>query len=332
MFDYIGNPLQTRGAEEYTLSGGKGNGMRFLYVRNGLGLEAWVSLSRAADLSRVIFKGDNIGYFSPVGYVAPEFYDCRGDGFLKSFTAGFLTTCGLTAVGTPCVDDGEELPLHGTISNTPVSAYSAEEKSDGLHIKAVIEDCRIFARKLVLTREYVFSYSENSIRLCDKVTNYGDNESPYMLLYHCNVGYPLLTEKTKIVIPNTGVTPRNEYADKYLNTALKTEGPQPCYTERCYYYDVLQNDGICKVGAFNESISKGLVLCYNKKELPCFTQWKMMGKHDYVLGLEPGNCTPDGRDVLRKNGTLEFLQPEETGKTSIRFIFKDNKNQFAKEF
>jgi hypothetical protein len=47
----------------------------------------------------------------------------------------------------------------------------------------------------------------------------------------------------------------------------------------------------------------------------------MMGKRDYVLGLEPGNCTPDGRDVMRKNGTLKFLAPDESATTELTFKF-----------
>ena len=49
----------------------------------------------------------------------------------------------------------------------------------------------------------------------------------------------------------------------------------------------------------------------------------MMGKTDYVLGLEPGNCTPDGRDVLRKNKTLKFLESGESKTTTVRFSFVD---------
>ena len=58
MLEYVGNPLQIRGAEQYALQNGRGGGMRFLYIRNGLGLEIWVSLDRAGDISRVSFKGD----------------------------------------------------------------------------------------------------------------------------------------------------------------------------------------------------------------------------------------------------------------------------------
>ena len=37
----------------------------------------------------------------------------------------------------------------------------------------------------------------------------------------------------------------------------------------------------------------------------------MMGVRDYVLGLECGNCYPDGRDVMRKTGMLKSLEPGE---------------------
>ena len=58
----------------------------------------------------------------------------------------------------------------------------------------------------------------------------------------------------------------------------------------------------------------------------------MMGKTDYVLGLEPGNCTPDGRDVLRKNGTLRFLEPNESGTTAVEFTFVRGVNAFEGAF
>lgn len=319
--NYTGNPLQIRGAEHYVLSGGKGNGMNFLYVRNGRGLEAWISLDRAGDVSRLSFKGDNMGYFSPCGYVAPQYYDRVGAGFLKSFTAGFFTTCGLSAVGAPCVDDGEEVPMHGTISNTPSELLCIDENDDRLVIKLRVRDAVIFGRKLVMDRSYTFSYAENTFEVKDSVTNMGDSVSPYMIMYHCNMGYPLLSENSVLTIPNTKITPRDEEAQKYVDTCLQMEKPQSNFNERCYYYDVKDTNGIATVSIFNPDIKKGVALSYDKSELPCFTEWKMMGSTDYVLGLEPGNCTPDGRDVLRKNGTLQFISPAEIRTTTLRFTF-----------
>ena len=150
---YLGHPSQLCSVEEEVrLQGGKGDGMRLLQIRNAAGMELTISADRCADISRLIFKGDNMGYFSPCGYVAPSYYDDRGDGFLKSFTAGFLTTCGLTAVGSPCVDEGETLPLHGTIGNTPSDRLWWTEDENNLYIHAEIGDRRPFARKLHLSR------------------------------------------------------------------------------------------------------------------------------------------------------------------------------------
>lgn len=332
MKGYIGNPLQIRGAEQYILQNGKGDGMHFLYIRNGLGLEVWVSLDRAGDVSRLNFKGDNMGYFAPCGYVAPTFYDNVGAGFLKSFTAGFFTTCGLTAVGSPCVDEGEELPLHGTISHIPAELYAIEETEKELIVKLKIRDASLFGRKLVMNRVYNVSYTENSFTVSDTVTNEADTESPYMILYHCNMGYPLLCENSIVKIPNNSITARNEHAKDYIETALQMEKPQAGYEECCYYYDVKESGGTAKVGIFNCDIEKGLVMSYDKTVLPYFTEWKMMGKTDYVLGLEPGNCTPDGRDVLRKNGTLKFLQPDESATTTVKFTFTTELKDFEGAF
>ena len=332
MKDYIGNPLQIRGAEQFILQNGKGDGMHFLYIRNGLGLEIWISLDRCGDISRLSFKGDNMCFFSPCGYVAPQYFDKEGSNFLNSFTAGFITTCGLAAVGAACTDNGENLPLHGTVSNIPAELHCTEETDEGLTVKLKIRDTVLFGRKLVMNRTYFFSYSENIFTIDDTVVNEGATESPYMILYHCNLGYPLLSENSIVKIPHNSFRARDEQAQKNIDTALIMEKPQKGYAECCYYYDVAENNGCAKVGILNEDIGKGIVISYDKSALPCLTEWKMMGKTDYALGLEPGNCTPDGRDVLRKNGQLQFIKPDETKKTSLKFTFVTEKDSFEGEF
>lgn len=333
MKNYIGHNLQIRGAECVTLSGGKGDGMKYMIVRNGLGLEAWISLDRCADLTRVTFKGNNMGYMSPCGHVSPQYYDHIGAGFLKSFTAGFFTTAGLRAVGSPCVDDGEELPLHGNIANIPAETWSVNENEDVLTVSAVIRDCVIFGAKLVLNRKYTFSYTSNSITVSDTVTNEGDTATPYMILYHCNMGYPLLSENSNVMIPNLSCEARSEDAQMHIDTALIMQKPEAEFMERCYFFDVqTDSKNIATVGIFNNDIDSGVTFRYNKNQLPYFTEWKMMGKKDYVLGLEPGNCTPKGRDVLRSENKLMFLAEDESATTEITFNFHNCKSDFEGEF
>ncbi len=320
---YIGHPQQLCGVEEVNLAKGKGKGMTLLNVRNGKGLDFTLSADRAMDISRLNFNGTNMGYFAPCGYVAPTYYDGVGAGFLKSFTAGFLTTCGLSAVGSPCTDDGEELPLHGTISNTPCENYSYYETDEEIIVEATIRDGAPFGKKLLLKRRFICSKSENVLKIEDTVKNVGSTEVPCMLLYHFNMGYPLVSENAVVKIPSDSVKGRDAHAEEDVANALNMEKPQADYVERCYYYDVKAENGNATVGIFNPDINKGLCMTYDKKSLDSFTEWKMMGEYEYVLGLEPGNCTPDGRDVMREKGVLKFVEPDGEYKTTIKFEFTE---------
>jgi len=320
MNQYIGHPSQLYGVEELRLVGGKGDGMRLLEVRNAKGLHFTVSVDRCADLSRISFKGDNFGYFAGCGYVAPSYYESKGAGFLKSFTAGFMTTCGLTAVGSPCTDAGEELPLHGNISHVPCESISYWTDDKNIYIKAIIRDASLFSHRLLLEREYVCPIEENVIYLTDKIVNIGSEQTPLEVLYHCNMGYPLLSENAKVEVPAEKVIARDAHAQDGIEACLQMEKPQNSYQEKCYYH---QMTGKPTVSIYNPDIRKGLKMSFDTEELKCFTEWKMMGEYDYVLGLEPGNCLPDGRDVMREKGILEFLNPGEEKIHHLKFEFTE---------
>lgn len=306
---YIGHESQLYGVEEHRLVGGKGDGMRLLLVKNGKGLEFTVSADRCADISRLSFRGINMGYFSPSGYVAPAYYDDKEDGFLKSFSCGFLATCGLTAVGTPCEDNGETLPLHGTIGNIPAEHIYWEQDEKAISIHARMTDEVIFGHKLVLDRTITCSLETNELTVKDTITNRGDAECPAMILYHMNMGYPLLSEKSEITIPSVKVTPRNDRAAEGIDSWSQMLTPQPQFEEQCYYHS-FDKKGFARI--YNPDIEQGLEISFDADNLKFFTEWKMMGQRDYVLGLEPGNCTPDGRDRMRQSGDLTVLQPEES--------------------
>ena len=313
---YIGHDSQVYGMEEHRLVGGKGDGMRLLEVNNGKGLELTVSLDRCADISRLRFKGINMSYFSPCGYVAPAYYQPTGSDWLKSFTAGFLTTCGLEAVGSPCEDEGVSLPLHGTIGNTPSSESYWFEENGELVVKAVMKDEVIFGRKLRLYREYRVSLSENEFRIIDTIENTSDVEQPFEVLYHMNMGYPLLDEDSVVEVPAQEVIARDEHAAEDIENCLQMIKPQVGYQERCYYHKFADENG--KASIYQPKLGMGLEITFNAKELDGFVEWKMMGIRDYVLGLECGNCYPDGRNVMRQTGMLKFLQPGEKKQYQVK--------------
>lgn len=318
LFDerYVGHELQTHGVEEYELTTGRGKGMKFLGVRNGLGLEFTVSADRCADIARFTFKGDNYGFLSANGYVAPSYYDDIGTGWLKSFSAGFLTTCGLTVVGNPTSDEGIALPLHGSISNTPADRINWTVGGDKIVIDAVMRECAVFSHKLIMERRIICSREKNSVTIEDKITNTGDLKTPLMILYHTNIGYPLLSELAVLTIPSSQVIPRTARAAADLERWAEILPPQPRFEEQCYYHE-FKGEGLASI--YNPRIGKGLRITFDPRELGYFVQWKMTGVKDYALGLEPGNCHVDGRDKMRAEGKLKFLEPGESKTYSVTY-------------
>lgn len=316
--DYVGQPLQTCGVEEHRLVGGRGDGMRLFEVRNGLGLDFTVSADRCADLSRLSFLGRNCGFFSRSGYVHPAYYDSAGKGSERSFTGGFLATCGLSNVGAPCVDDEETLPLHGSIGNLPTERISWDMDEECITLKAFIPHGGFFAPKLTLTRIITCSKTENALALTDTVKNEWDHAVPLMLLYHINLAYPLLSEHTRLYIPSAQVIPRDSRAAEGMDVWDKVEPPQANFREQCYFHRFAE-DGL--VGLYNSVLRQGLTIRFDPAELPCFTQWKMMGRSEYVMGLEPGNCFPEGRAEERHQGRLQMIAPGEERRFTLRFDF-----------
>ena len=320
MNPYIGHDSQIYGVEEHRLVGGKGDGMRVLEVNNGKGLMLTISPDRCGDITRLRFKGINMSYMSPCGYVAPVYYDSIGSNWLKSFTAGFLTTCGLQAVGSPCCDEGEELPLHGSIANQPCEHVYWTEKEGKLVLCFLVKDEVIFGRKLRLKRKITVSTEENTLEICDTIQNTGDRTEPVEILYHMNMGYPLLDEDSIVKIPSAEVLPRDEHAAEDIANWMRMEKPTAGYQERCYYHKFADQAG--RASIYQPKMGVGIEISFDAGELDGFVEWKMMGIRDYVLGLECGNCYPDGRDVMRQTGMLKFLNPgeEKTYQVKIRMM------------
>jgi len=329
MNSYIGNSLQLSGVEEVVLAKGRGKGMTLLEIRNGNGMHITLSADRCMDIPRLTIDGVNMGYFSPCGYVSPQYYDDKDSGFLKSFTAGFLTTCGFANVGSPCIDKGETLQLHGTIGNTPCENYLYKENDECIIVEATVRDAAVFGNKYLLNRTYKISKKDNSFTIEDNVLNIDSKELPCLLLYHFNMGYPLLSENAIVAIPAISSVARDEHANEDFENRMIMEKPQAGYQERCYFYDVKENNGVAKVGIFNTDINKGLVMEFDKNTLDCFTEWKMMGEYEYVLGLEPANCTPDGRKVQREKGLLKSIKPGESYKTTVTIKFTNHKEDIT---
>ncbi len=162
---------------------------------------------------------------------------------------------GLCRLVRLCTDNGEALPLHGTISNTPCERFQLFYENNAIHIRLTVRDAALFSHQLVLEREYVCPLDKNELHMTDKIKNIGGCASPLQLLYHCNIGYPLLSERARVVIPSSEVTARDEHAQEGIEDCLIMEKPQRGYVEKCYYHTLR---GKACVSVLNDSIKKAL--------------------------------------------------------------------------
>lgn len=316
MLRYAGDLSQLFGIRESTLTGGKARGVKAFDVHNGTGLHFTVLADRCLDISALSFKGINCSYISNTGIVAPEYIEPEGLGFLRSFFAGFLTTCGLRNVGSPCSENGEMFSLHGRISNTPAEeVYASTQWADDIPVLTLggkMREARLFGENLILGRKITCKYGENKIMLQNSVENCGFKREALMLLFHFNLGYPLLDEDALLVTPTRKLMPRDEVAMKGEAMYNSCQPPTPDFLEQVFYHDLKSgSNGETMVALINEKLKIGAAFHFNKNQLFNFTQWKQMGEGEYVMGLEPCNCYVGGRTDPRNSHVLEYLEPGE---------------------
>lgn len=313
---YVGDISQLFGVKEYTLRGGRADGVRAIDVRNGSGLEFTVVADRCMDISNLSFKGVNFSFISKTGVVAPQYFEEPGIGFARSFFGGFLTTCGLSNVGAPCMDEGMAFGAHGRISNIPAEQLYAGVEWDNdmpvMKLRGQMREARLVGENLYLKREYICKYGENKFYINDVVENYGFRKEPLMILYHFNLGYPLLCPDSYFVAPSEDIIPKNEDAASGIKEHNKFHEPVPGYREQVFYHKLKSDaEGKTCAALINPVLELGVVIRFNTRQLNKLTQWKMMAEGDYVLGIEPCNCFGDGRAKARETGTLEFIEPGE---------------------
>lgn len=330
LLKYTGDYQQVLGVRDYTLNGGKAQGVRAIDVRNGSGLEFTVLPDRGMDIAWLSYRGTNCSYISKTGIVAPQYYSDDGIDFLRSFHAGFLTTCGLRNVGSPGVDDGEELGLHGRISHTPAEEVCYGTEWIGgqpvISLKGRLREARLFGENIILSREISCICGKNKIKITDTVENCGFRREPLMLLYHFNLGYPLLDENSCFEIPSRAVRARDEEAEKGISTYKAFQKPTPGYAEQVFYHDLKSDSqGNTCAALLNDGLEMGAVIRFNRQQLFNLTQWKQAGEGEYVLGIEPCNCYVMGRRNAREQGVLEYIDPGEIRSFELEVEFVEGK-------
>ena len=181
-------------------------GMRIIDAYNASGLQFTLLPDRGLDIWTAHYKGIPLTWIAQGSPFPPDF----GQTWLQQFNGGLLTTCGLTHVGA--AGDRRRSrekfrDLHGRYSRLRAENIAKTWRTDSIravHASSFPASCAraaLFGVQLRLTRTYRLDLAGAHIELTMRVTNLGDIPAPLMLLYHINVGFPLVGERYGTAYP-----------------------------------------------------------------------------------------------------------------------------------
>lgn len=306
-----------------TLSEGPGKGLDIAHFRNAAGLEFTVVPGRCMDIYDLSYRGVNLSFMSKAGLTS-SFSPMNGE-FSNQWAAGALVTCGLDNVGGHCTVNGETFPTHGRIGAIPASSFGTEGVWDGdeyaLRASGEMRQASLFGRNLALKRRIETTLYGKTIKICDEIFNYAAEAEPYMLLYHCNFGYPLLQHDSVFAHSPADMTRLSPLAGDPGKMSAPIDGQE----EELYLYRA-KGKRSCGI-LYNSELALGISVSADTAFLPNFLEWKRMKSGDYVLAIEPCNTCGMDRKAASENGVLQKIPPFSSVKTGIELTVLDGMDE-----
>ncbi len=324
----VGDPSQLAYARGCVLADGKADGVRAVEVATGSGLAFTVLPGRGMDIAFASYRGMALSFQSGTGVTSPAYYEEPGTAWLRTFHAGLLTTCGITNAGAPSTDGGRQYGLHGRVANAAAEDLCIGQDWQGdefeIRVAGTVREATAMAENVKLRRSIETRLGAKGLRLRDTVTNRGFTAEPLMLLYHFNLGFPLLSPGSRVLGPIRRTEARDPQAaaDRGVEECLRFPEPVQGYREKVFFHSLgADARGRTFVALVTDDCGEGtplgIVLRWSAAELPCLTEWKMPCRGFYVVGLEPGTVTPMGRGPLREAGALPFLDGQASYEVTI---------------
>lgn len=309
----VGSMQQVAYVRPITLQEGRCTGLKAFDVKNNE-LQYQVLADKCLDVGQLSYKGVNFNFLSKPGLQGRGHYDTHGEEALRSIMGGLFFTAGLENICAPCTVNGKELPMHGRIRTTPAEHLTADAFWEGesyvLRTSGEMREAELFGENLVLRRSIETRWGEKSLTVTDEIENQGFRPEPLLLLYHINIGYPLLDEGTEVLLPTRSVTPRDEASKGHEMRWNVMDAPKDNEPEYVFIHEpVADENGNVIVCVLNERLKLGLRLSYTAANLPRFMEWKSTASGDYVVGLEPSNSSVYGRLYHEREGSVHHLAP-----------------------
>lgn len=318
---YIGNQAQLVTLRKVTVAEGRAKGTSIIEIRTAGGLELDILPDAGLDIGQCRYRGVNMSWMSKNGYDSPAAISSHETEFTNTFPGGLLYTCGLRSAGPANRDNGEWHPLHGRYHSLQADQVCAEIVGDEIYVRGTIRETALFGHCLEVKRTIRIPVFGASVTVQDTVTNQTPQDEEIMQIYHCNFGYPLLSDKARLVLPDERETiPRTEFAKTGLGRELTFDKPIDGEEERVFFQK-MQREFWARLE--NPTIHTQMTISWSGDTLPILSEWRSMASGDYVLGLEPANSYIMGRHNERENGTLPVLKAWESVSNTVKIEFSE---------
>ena len=154
---YVANPAQVGGIELFSMINGPGTPNRVAWVNTGSGLNYKVVIDRGLDIADAFYNGMSLSWLSLSGINRPEMSRNHGGDWLWGFYGGMVVSCGPSSVGSPGVDEGQELSLHGRHSNLAATVETVINPDpllgkNQMSITGIVREAKLFEPNIELRR------------------------------------------------------------------------------------------------------------------------------------------------------------------------------------
>ena len=259
-------------------------------VMGGIDLEVWPD--RGLDIGPAWYRGTPLSWTSPVGHGTPLDVP-RGTDWLGRFRGGLVTTCGTDNVGPATATSG----LHGRHGSLPATDVQHSRSRDGdavvCRVSGTVEDVSMFERRVLVHRTIETRTDSARVVLRDVVENVGWTPTAVPVLYHVNLGAPLVRPGTRVRCVSRRTRER-EPAPWVPDPTLLPEpldGPEEAVFE---HVQPQAENGLGRVEVGHPGDDLTAVVRWSTASLPRLYQWVWPARRGWGLGIEPSNAALSG--------------------------------------
>lgn len=305
---------------------GPGRGQRLLMARNAAGVQFEVAVDRGFDIAALSFRGINLGWFGPNRQPNPvATTEDGGRGILRAFD-GFLVTCGLDHFGVSAAGPGEHFiypnrptahyPFHGRIAlqGAELAGHGLDMEADEpvLWCEGIVRQTALFGEVLSLRRRIELPVFGQTIRLRDKIVNDGYRPARHGVLYHFNLGYPLLDEGSRL-FGDCG-------KDDMAGFAAVPPAPADDFVELVDAIAMKPKQGVALVGLSNPALGLSLGIRQKVEQLPELMTWRCYQSGIMALGIEPHTKLSASRLGYEGGRNPDFIEAGEARRYELDVV------------